>query len=81
MNIDKKSLGKGHKYFTLVYVLRKATAEYLADDLWEESLYGYYRLVWLKQRRLRLKLQRFATRIWPRFGSICLEEDKQVFHR
>jgi transposase len=42
LDVDEKSVTKGHSYFTLVYNLDKSTVEYIAEDRTTDSLKKYF---------------------------------------
>jgi transposase len=43
IGIDEKSVGKGHRYETLVYDLDRGTVEFVCEDRSQESLEQYFR--------------------------------------
>src|SRR4030042_6147427 len=51
IGVDEESVGKGHKYLTLVCDLAMGTVEYLADDRQQGSLDSYYQGLTEEQRQ------------------------------
>lgn len=83
MGVDEKSLGKGHKYLTLVYDLEKATVEYIGEERRKESLDGYFCQLSPAQRA---EIEAVATDIWDPYLASIREhvpgaEEKVVFDR
>jgi len=83
IGVDEKSVGKGHKYLTLVCDLDTGTVEYLADDRQQGSLDGYYQGLSEEQRQ---GIEAVAMDIWdPYMAStksyVPEAEDKMVFDR
>lgn len=58
--MDEKSVGKGHKYLTLICDLDAGTVEYLADDRQQGSLDGYQGL----SEEQRQGIEAVAMDIW-----------------
>jgi len=83
IGVDEKSVGKGHKYLTLVCDLDTGTVEYLADDRQQGSLDGYYQGLSEEQRQ---GIGAVAMDIWdPYIAStksyVPEAEEKIVFDR
>lgn len=83
IGVDEKSVGKGHKYVTLVCDLAAGTVEYLADDREQGSLDGYYQGLSEEQRH---GIEAVAMDLWdPYIAStksyVPEAEDKIVFDR
>jgi len=83
IGVDEKSVGKGHKYLTLVCDLDKGTVEYLGDDRQQGSLDGYYQGFSEEQRQ---GIEAVAMDIWdPYIAStksyVAEAEEKIVFDR
>jgi transposase len=83
IGVDEKSVGKGHKYLTLVCDLDAGTVQYLADDRQQGSLDGYYQGLSQEQRQ---GIEAVAMDIWdPYLAStksyVPEAEEKIVFDR
>jgi transposase len=83
IGVDEKSVGKGHKYLTLVCDLDTGTVEYLADDRQQGSLDGYYQGLSEEQRQ---GIEAVAMDIWDPYmastrGYVPEAEEKIVFDR
>lgn len=83
IGVDEKSVGKGHKYLTLVCDLDAGTVEYLADDRQQGSLDGYYQGLSEEQRQ---GIEAVAMDIWDPYiastrGYVPKAEEKIVFDR
>ena len=81
--MDEKSVGKGHKYLTLVPDLDAGTVEYLADDRQQGSLDGYYQGLSEEQRQ---GIEAVAMDIWDLYiastkSYVPKAEEKIVFDR
>jgi transposase len=83
IGVDEKSVGKGHKYLTVVCDLDTGTVEYLADDRQQESLDGYYQGLSEEQRQ---GIEAVAMDIWDPYIAATKSyvpgaEEKIVFDR
>jgi transposase len=50
IGVDEKSVGKGHRYVTLVCNLEESTIEFIADDRKQTSLDSYFTRLTPEQR-------------------------------
>jgi len=83
IGVDEKSVGKGHRYITLVCDLDESTVEHIADDRKQASLDSYLTALSQEQRE---GIEAVAVDIWdPYLASLMTHvpnaKDKIVFDR
>lgn len=83
IGVDEKSVGKGHRYITLVCDLSGSTVEYIGDDRKKESLDRYFQELSATQRE---GIEAIAMDIWDPYLASIREhipraEEKVVFDR
>ena len=83
IGVDEKSVGKGHRYVTLVCDLSGSTVEYIGDDRKKESLDRYFQGISQEQRE---GIEAIAMDMWDPYLASIREhvpqaEEKIVFDR